>query len=214
MSISHEITYALLAVLVNVHLSQCNCANKWVSIDPASYAETYVKVSASNAATLRPLGYMPITVSFGQNPKACVTVENAGGNGRHYEISLDSPSGAACVQPEGGEQLCENGRTSKCSVSTGDTITFTFDCDSCEGSQVTFWYRIVVESDTDGQYDENWCQSRTPKYPEGLKDTGETDVIPTPVTKTPDGSSANVSANWILVTILLACSVGLLFHEE
>ncbi|XP_039267893.1 uncharacterized protein LOC120342911 [Styela clava] len=189
-------------IFIAFNFSPSQACSIWIPINPTEYSQTYITKSDSNANTSRPLGYLVSTAVFGATDLSCVVVGDTGGNGKHIEINLDIGDGTICINDRGVKN-CFSDSGTLCTTTVGDSMTFSFDCKSCEGSQVTFWYRVFLEELENGEtsYDENWCQTRQLDLPRSLKPAKIPVNIPTPVDYNPGGSASAIKIHVIFIVI-------------
>ncbi|XP_072174388.1 uncharacterized protein [Diadema setosum] len=159
--------------------AQCEQAD-FVEWDPVRNESAYNRDpnSLNDIENGRPLGFKHATLEYvdnHENPKSpCVTI--TGCHDRRVEIMVQTdPTAMICVSDVSTDvasrtTVCQE-QIYKCGQCPSDTVTYQFSCQgqSCDQSDVEFWFRFVVSEDPAVLDPELWCDGRDiDQYPLSL----------------------------------------------
>jgi len=207
----------VISLLICISSVASTC-QEYVAVDPSDYTTEFVDIQDSTKNNMRPLGYTKASYIF-EGKQPCFTIKDIGGNGRHVEVRMElSQMGTLMIKNDvNGEVLRHSGgrQFHACGVVPATSpVTYTFFCtgNGCETGEKTFWFRFVVEkANSDGQFNENWCEKRSSRYPSSLMQISPLQTAPPENTTPPNRSSRTVPVHsGIFLICLLATSLTLL----
>ncbi|EDV25896.1 uncharacterized protein TRIADDRAFT_55436 [Trichoplax adhaerens] len=194
----------------------CSTSNPaYLEIQQSQYNRN---VSCLTDLSCRPLGFKHDVFHYQVNGKSdpCVWVDNADGKAIEVMVQTTPPNSMICVQGDGYNTICQEGTINECKMAAGKRVYFKFFCQgqSCETTDVNFWYRLTLSpSNVDP---ENWCFGRSgTDFPDSLLAQFPNNYTPKPIQPpTPTSSASKITSQPILATvtsILILTQYTLLF---